>query len=74
MNFDVFASLMGDYVRLWEKPSLEYQSAVQVIMSGVVESLTNEHTKSYPQLRTYVNLSLQKFFERNQKKVIDLVS
>jgi len=71
MNFDVFASLMGDYVRLWEKPSLEYQSAVQVIMSGVVESLTNEHTKSYPQLRTYVNLSLQKFFERNQKKVID---
>jgi len=70
MNFQVFSSLMSDYVRRWEQPTEEYQSAVKVIMSNVSESLTNKHTKSYPRLQSCINLTMQNFFDRNQDEVV----
>jgi hypothetical protein len=74
MNFQVFASLMGDYVRLWVTPTTAYSNAVKVIMSNVAESLTNKHTNNYLHLRGQINFTLQTFFDRNQEEVANRLS
>jgi hypothetical protein len=74
MNFQVFASLMGDYVRLWVTPTSAYSDAVKVIMSNVAESLTNKHTNNYLHLRGQINCTLQTFFDRNQEEVASRLS
>jgi hypothetical protein len=74
MNFQVFASLMGDYVRLWVTPTTAYSNAVKVIMSNVAESLTNKHTNNYLHLRGQINVTLQTFFDRNQEEVANRLS
>lgn len=50
MNFDVFSTLMGEYVDLWEKPAVEFQQAVKQALTDAAVCTVNLYTSKLPSL------------------------